>query len=574
MVMRGIAVSEGIAVGPILLYSPAQVQVQKRNCLESEIEAQLAHYHAAATAALNELQALTNSLAAHDPEKAKIFTAHQDILADVAIAAEIQTAIRTNRCCGDWAIQSVYEQFIQMLSQVSDPLIQERADDLKDVRRRLLRIWRGETTRDLSSLDRPVVVAAKDLLPSDTASMDRSNVLAILTEAGGPTSHSAIIARSYGIPAVLGIGGLLHAVSNGQTVAVDARPGAGTVTADPDGELVSSYGQIGKELQKKAALARAFLGRKGLTADGEAVEIGLNIASGDAGDSESMPYVDFVGLFRTEFLYMCRSTLPDEEEQFQIYRAVLQKMGDRPVTLRTLDIGGDKTTECLDLPKEDNPFLGRRALRLCFSLPEVFRTQLRAALRASAFGTLWIMFPMVGSLEDFRRAKAQLEQARRELEHEGVLISPHIKVGMMIEIPSIAILADAAAREADFASIGTNDLCQYTMAADRLNPDVAAYCQSYHPAVFRLISSVADAFIKEKKPLSICGELGGDALAVPALVGLGIRKLSMGASSLAAVKQALSARTVPEMEALSARLLRCATAEEATILLRDDANQY
>jgi phosphotransferase system enzyme I (PtsI) len=420
MVIHGIAVSEGIAVGPIFVYKPARTRVQKSFCTEEEIDAELKHYAAVCCAAQKELQELAETLASHDREKAKIFTAHQDILADVAITEEIHKAIRDTRCRGDWAIQSVYEKFIGMLSQVTDPLIQERAADLKDVQQRLLRLWNGSSVKDLSSLSHPVVVAAQDLLPSDTASLNRSKILAILTEIGGPTSHSAIIARSYNIPAVLGIGGLLSKVSSGQIAAVDARAGAGIVTLDPGAETEEEYEHIRLELKNKAEIARTFLDREGFTADGTKIEIGLNITSAGAGECESMHYVDYVGLFRTEFLYMGRSTLPEEEEQFQIYKKVLKQMGKRPVTLRTLDIGGDKTTDCLILPKEDNPFLGRRALRLCFSMPELFRTQLRAALRASVYGNLWIMFPMVSSLEDFRKAKGILNEVHEELSNEGI----------------------------------------------------------------------------------------------------------------------------------------------------------
>ena len=573
MVLHGISVSEGVAIGPIFVYEPASPQAQERFCGEEELDAELEHYASVCRAAQHELQGMIDSLAAYDREKAKIFTAHQDLLADVAVTEEIQKAIREKRYCGDWAIQSVYETFIQMLSQTPDPLIRERVADLKDVRQRLLRLWNGAATQGLSSLDAPVIVAAKDLLPSDTASLDRSKVLAILTEAGGPTSHSAILAKSYGIPAILGIRGLLSSVSSGQTVAVDARAGKGCATIEPPSEMKEEYERIRSGLQDAAAVTRTFLDRPGLTADGEKIEIGLNITSANAAEYDAMRTADYVGLFRTEFLYMGRSTLPGEEEQFQIYRRVLHEMDGRPVTLRTLDIGGDKTTECLDLPKEANPFLGRRALRLCFSMPELFRTQLRAALRASVFGNLWIMFPMVTSLEDFRKAKGILNEIREELLIEKIPVAPNLKVGIMIEVPAIALMADVVAREVDFASIGTNDLCQYTTAADRLNPDVAAYYQSEHPALFRLISSTAYAFTKAGKPLSICGELGGDPLTAPALVGFGVHKLSMNLSAAAPVKQALAGRTIPELNRLAVEILQCETAEQVHTLLLKSQNE-
>ncbi|MEA4933652.1 MAG: phosphoenolpyruvate--protein phosphotransferase [Lawsonibacter sp.] len=570
MVLHGIPVSEGVAVGRLFLYRPLQFHVQKSFCPEEQAEEELARYAAAVRAADTELRELVEFLAAHDPEKAKIFSAHLDILTDVSIDEEIRAAIRNRRFQGDWAIQSTYDSFIQMLEQAPDALIRERAEDLKDVRERLLRIWNGAAGQDLSTLPGPVIVAAHDLLPSDTASMDRVNVLAILTETGGPTSHSAILARSYGIPAILGISGLLDRICQRQKAAVDARSGVGTLTLDPDERLVEEYGEMREALTRQAGITTAFLDAEGKTADGIRVEIGLNITSADAKECEGMAHVDYIGLFRTEFLYMGRSAPPDEEEQVQIYQNVLTQMHGRTVTLRTLDIGGDKSTDCLDLPKEENPFLGKRGLRLCFAMPELFRTQLRAALRASVFGDLWIMFPMVGSLEDFRRAKAILMQIRSELEEEHIPVSPHVKVGIMIEIPSIALMAEEVAREVDFASIGTNDLCQYTMAADRLNPAVSDYCQSYHPALMRLIAQTAAAFTQAGKPLSVCGELGSDVLAAPVLVGFGIRKLSMGLSTVARVKQTLAACTARQMERRALMALKCKTAVEVEKLLRGD----
>ena len=336
-----------------------------------------------------------------------------------------------------------------------------------------------------------------------------------------------------------------------QEVVLDAVDGV--ILTDIDDEARAFYEKKREETLRRQAHTKQYIGREPVTPDGVRIAVELNIASAEPQELEGARYTDGVGLFRSEFLYMGRSTLPTEEEQFQAYRKVLMTYGKRPVILRTLDIGGDKPLDCLDIPKGDNPFLGNRALRLCFQHPEVFRTQLRAALRASVYGQLWLMFPMVASMDDIRRAKGCLEQARDELTAEGIPFSPEMKVGIMVEIPSIAIIADQAAKEVDFASIGTNDLTQYLTAVDRGDPAVRSYYQTYHPALFRLIGYVVKAFSACGKPVGVCGEMGGDPLAAAVLMGLGMRQLSMGAQLLvAAVKQMIfrtsceTARTLAE----------------------------
>ncbi|MCL2181799.1 MAG: phosphoenolpyruvate--protein phosphotransferase, partial [Treponema sp.] len=490
---------------------------------------------------------------------------HQDIVNDVAIQEEIPSKIMDEHWSGDWAIYKVYETFIKMIKRAPDPLIAERSADFDDVRRRLLKLWYGMDEESLAKLPEPVIVAAKDLLPSDTATMDRANVLAILTETGGPTSHSAIIAKSYGIPAVLGIQGLLETAKHGQSAAVNA--GEGIVNLDPDAALLSDYAKKSEIFRRDMEITRTFQKKEALTKDNVKIDIGLNIAEADAQELEAADYTDSVGLFRTEFLYMGRDTLPGEDEQFGVYKKVLERFGKRPVILRTLDIGGDKPLSSLELPKEENPFLGNRAIRLCFTYPEIFKTQLRACLRAAVYGNLWVMFPMVGSIDDIRKAKEFVEIARNDLKKEGSTFG-EIKTGIMIEIPSIALLAHHAAAEVDFASIGSNDLCQYLCAADRMNSAVEHYYQSYHPALLSLINHAVKAFAKAGKPISVCGELGGDPLITPLLVGIGMRKLSMGAASVAKVKRNIASLTVKKAEEIASRVLEFATAQEIEEYLR------
>ena len=558
-VLRGNGVSPGIAAGKIFIYSIINIEPEKSLCDPTEVQAELDRYEKARKQALEELEKIKLAMEKDDPEKAGIFKAHQDIVNDVAINEEIPSKIKEELWRGDWAIYKVYEIFIKMIKRAPDPVIAERAADFDDVRHRLLRLWSGKEEISLARLEEPVIIAAKDLLPSDTATMDRAKVLAILTETGGPTSHSAIIAKSYGIPAVLGIQGLLETVKQNQSAAVDA--GEGTVNLDPDSAMLDNYKKKKDAFLKEKNITETFLKREAITADNIKIDIGLNIASADKHELEAADYTDSVGLFRTEFLYMGRATLPGEDEQYSVYKKVLEKFGKRPVILRTLDIGGDKPLSSVKLPKEENPFLGNRALRLCFSYPEIFKTQLRACLRASVHGNLWIMFPMVGSLDDIRKAKEFILSAKEELKKEGTAFGD-IKTGIMIEIPSIALVANHAAKEVDFASIGSNDLCQYLCAADRMNSDVESYYQSYHPAIFSLIKHTVNAFIKEGKPVSVCGEMGSDALAVPVLIGLGIRKLSMGAASVAGIKRIISSLTVKKAEKIAAHVLELPTAAD------------
>ena len=567
MLLSGKKAAPGIAVGRVFVYKKNNSVPAEDFVPAGEEQSHLDRYLAVKKQAMDELEEIRLSMQKHDPEKAEIFKAHQDIVDDIVINEEIPAKILNERWAGDWAIYHVYETVLVVLRQTGDPLIAERAADFDDVRALLLRLWYGQKSEGLSVLTEPVIIAARELMPSDTASMDRDKVLAILTETGGVTSHTAIIAKSYGIPAVLGIQGLLDAVKQGQLAAVNADEG--TVILDPKEAVAAEYSKKYDAFRRSKQDAETFRNRDALTIDGVKIDVGLNIADANTELAAAL-YTDSVGLFRTEFLYMGRGSLPTEDEQFSVYRKVLEHFGERPVILRTLDIGGDKRLSSMELPREENPFLGNRALRFCFSRPEIFRTQIRASLRASAYGNLWVMFPMVGSLDDIRRAKEHIAVVREELKKEGKTCG-EIKTGIMIEIPSIALISDLAAREVDFASIGSNDLCQYLCAADRMNSAVAAYYQSYHPAMLRLIKETVAAFKNAGKPISICGELGADPLAVPVLIGLGMRKLSMGAASVAAVKRAIASVTVKKAEEIAEKALQFSTAAEVEKYLTDNA---
>ena len=562
----GTAVSAGVVIGKVYLYERFVSDVSK--CPMGTPAEEAAHYLAARDAAQGELETLCQHFTElGDNEKASIFSAHLEILSDETMDEEIQAGISGGESSGPWVIRSVYEQYASMFEQLADPIIRERAVDLRDVCARLLRCWEGLPEQNLSALPEPVIIITHDLVPSDTATLDRNNVLGIVTEIGGSTSHSAIIARSYEIPAVLGVSGIVSQLEDRQEVILDAVDGA--ILTGFDEEVRSAYEAKRREILRRQAHTKLYIDREPITPDGVRIAVELNIASAEPQNLEYAKYTDGVGLFRSEFLYMGRSALPTEEEQYEAYASVSRAMGDRPAVVRTLDIGGDKPLDCLDIPKEDNPFLGNRALRLCFQHPDMFRTQLRASLRASVYGNLWLMFPMVASMDDIRRAKSCLESAKAELTAEGIPFSPDLKVGIMVEIPAIAFLADQAAREVDFASIGTNDLTQYLTAVDRGNPEVRAYYQTYHPSLFRLIGYVVRSFAAQGKPVGVCGEMGGDPLAAAVLIGLGMRQLSMGAASVASIKQMILSTSCETAKALAETVCGLSTADEVRKYLKE-----
>ena len=566
MKYSGNNVSPGYAVGTAYVYEPFRPIVPDGKVAAQEPAEAAAHYQKAKQLAQCELQEIIDRLSGEKDEKAKIFTAHLDILFDEVMDEDILRMIGEQKASAETAVSRVYETYAKELEGLGDELIRERAADLRDVKNRLLRCLSGAPERNLSSLAGPVIILARNLLPSDTATIDRKNVLAIVTETGGETSHSAIIAKSYGIPAILGISDVLSSVKHGDPVIVDAVKG--NFYTKPTGEQIEYFTKKRDEYAANAREIKKCLTQQPVMKDGKRIGIFMNIGSGKNEELESEPYVDGIGLFRTEFLYLEKEQPPTEEEQFEIYRKVLSRFGDKPVVLRTLDIGGDKTVSYLNLPKEDNPFLGNRALRFCLSRCDIFKTQLRAAFRASVYGNLWIMFPMVGTLDDIRNAKAAVEEVKAELRAEEKAFSGNVKIGIMIEIPSIAILADKAAKEVDFASIGTNDLCQYTLAVDRMNPSITQYYQSYHPSLFRLIGYVAEEFRKEGKTVSVCGELGGDRLAPAVLIGLGISKLSMSLSSVARTKMLISKLTMERAQEIAETVKNLGTAGEVSDYLQ------
>ena len=566
MILKGKSAAAGIVTGSIYIYNDETFTPSESFIPLGEEQAHLDRYQFVKKLVIEELEAVRLTMEKLDPAKALIFEAQKEIADDIVINEEIPAKILNDKWAGDWAIHKVYEGVISLLRLTKDAIISERTADFDDVRSQLLKFWyAGDLDRKknegLSRLTEPVIIVSYDLKPSDTASLDKDKVLAILTETGGETCHTAIIARSYGIPAVLGIEGLLGKVKQGQYAAVNAAEG--TVIIDPSDDVISDFKKKSELFKLDMAAAKSFRDRECRMKSGEKVDIGLNVSTAFENEDElkAQKYSDYAGLLRTEFLFLGRNDAPPEDEQFAYYRNILECFGKKPVILRALDIGADKQVPYLNIKREENPFLGIRGIRYCFENLKIFTTQLRAVLRSSVYGNLWLMLPMIGSIEEIIKAKEIIEQVKIDLKKEKKPFGD-FKLGIMIEVPSIALIADAAAREADFASIGTNDLCQYVCAADRANSFAESYYNQFHPAMFRLLKQINSAFTAACKPLSICGELGSDTLAAPVLIGLGFRKLSMGAASIAEIKRRIASITLEQAEKAAGEVLKMTTVEE------------
>lgn len=535
MKLSGNPVSRGTAIAPAYRYTPLPKQISEGHICESEKQAAMKSVKAAFSAADGELRQLISSFSSQETEQVAIFSAHREILHDEELFSGIEQRISKDAMAPDRAIESSINEFIDILSLVKDETLRLRITDMKDVRNRLLRCLRGEKIGGITCMKEKCILIARDLLPSDTATMDKAHILGIVTELGGATSHTAILARSYGIPALVGVAGILECIEAGDVLILDAL--AGELIVQPTNEEMRHALEKQEHWRASALDEESFRNKDAVTKDGTRILIGQNIGSDQ---DEISVGADFIGLFRTEFLYMHSDHLPTEEEQFAAYVRVMKQANGRMVTLRTLDIGGDKRLSYMDLPVEENPFLGMRGVRLCFDREDILITQLRAVLRASVYGPLGILIPMIDGAEDVLRVKQILRAVIQSLNDQSIPYGHDYKLGVMIETPAAALVADDLACEVDFASIGSNDLCQYTHAVDRMNASVATYYQGNSKAMLRLMQMAVQAFDLAEKPISLCGELGGDPQSTALLVGLGLRKLSMNASSIATVKRKLS----------------------------------
>ena len=569
--LKGIAASDGVAVAKAYLLVQPDLSFSKVSVEDTAAEeARLDDALAKSTA---ELQQIRDKAAQTLGEaEAQVFDAHLMVLSDPEMIGQIKQNVTDNKVNAEAALKEVTDMYIGMFEAMDDnAYMQERAADIKDVAKRILAHLLNVTLPNPSMINEEVVVVAHDLTPSDTAQLDRNFVKAFVTDIGGRTSHSAIMARSLEIPAIVGTMEITAKVKAGDILAVNGI--IGDVIVNPTDDQAAEFVEAGKAYADQKAEWEKLKDAETVTADGKHFELAANIGTPKDLEGVHNNGAEAVGLYRTEFLYMDSPDFPTEEDQYKAYKAVLEGMAGKPVVVRTMDIGGDKELPYLKLPHEMNPFLGYRALRISLSElgDDMFRTQLRALLRASAHGNLRIMFPMVATLKEFRTAKKMYEEERQKLIDEGVEISNEIQVGIMIEIPAAAVLADKFAKEVDFFSIGTNDLIQYTMAADRMNEQVSYLYQPYNPSILRLIKNVIDSAHAEGKWAGMCGEMAGDQTAVPLLVGMGLDEFSMSATSVLKTRSLMKRLSTTDMQELAKRALEdCDTMEEVVELI----NQY
>ncbi|BAK57578.1 phosphoenolpyruvate--protein phosphotransferase [Lactococcus garvieae] len=568
--LKGIAASSGVAVAKAYLL--VQPDLSFETVTVENIENEEARLDAALAAAQSELQIIKDkAVDSLGEEAAAVFDAHMMVLADPDMTAQIKATIESKKVNAEAALKEITDMFIAIFEGMEDnAYMQERAADIKDVTKRVMANLLGVKLPSPALINEEVIIVAEDLTPSDTAYLDKKYVKAFVTNIGGRTSHSAIMARTLEIPAVLGTNNITELVSEGQLMAVSGL--TGEVVLDPTPEQQSEFHAAGEAYAAQKAEWAALKDAETVTADGKHFELAANIGTPKDVEGVNDNGAEAVGLYRTEFLYMDAQDFPTEEDQYEAYKAVLEGMNGKPVVVRTMDIGGDKTLPYFDLPEEMNPFLGWRALRISLSNSgdAMFRTQLRALLRASVHGTLRIMFPMVALVTEFRAAKKIYDEEKAKLIAEGVPVAEGIEVGIMIEIPAAAMLADQFAKEVDFFSIGTNDLIQYTMAADRMNEQVSYLYQPYNPSILRLINNVVKAAHAEGKWAGMCGEMAGDQTAVPLLMGIGLDEFSMSATSVLQTRSLMKRLDSTKMEELSNKALtECATMEEVVALVEE-----
>ena len=571
--LKGIAASDGVAVAKAYLL--VQPDLSFETVTVEDISAEEARLDAALAASQDELSVIREkAVESLGEEAAAVFDAHLMVLADPEMTGQIKETIRAKQVNAEAALTEVTNMFIAIFESMDDnPYMQERAADIRDVTKRVLANLLGKKLPNPATIDEESIIVAHDLTPSDTAQLNKKFVKAFVTDIGGRTSHSAIMARTLEIAAVLGTNNITELVKDGDILAVSGI--TGEVVINPTEEQIAEFNAAGEAYAKQKAEWAQLKDAPTVTADGKHFELAANIGTPKDVEGVNDNGAEAVGLYRTEFLYMDSQDFPTEEDQYEAYKAVLEGMNGKPVVVRTMDIGGDKGLPYFDLPKEMNPFLGYRALRISISETgnQMFRTQLRALLRASVHGKLRIMFPMVALLTEFRTAKGILEEEKAKLVAEGVTVADDIEVGIMIEIPAAAMLADQFAKEVDFFSIGTNDLIQYTMAADRMNEQVSYLYQPYNPSILRLINNVIKAAHAEGKWAGMCGEMAGDQTAVPLLVGMGLDEFSMSATSILRTRSLMKKLDTAKMEEYANRALtECSTMEEVLELSKKYVN--
>lgn len=566
--LKGIAASDGIAAAKA--YMLVQPDLSFSETSIDDPEAEIKRLDDAVEASKSELELIKQKATENlGEEEAQVFEAHLTILADPELLGQIKDKIKNDKVNAEAALKSVTDMFIEMFEAMTDnAYMQERAGDIRDVTKRIMSHLLGVTLPNPALIQEEVVIVAHDLTPSDTAQLDRNYVKGFITDIGGRTSHSAIMSRTLEIPAVVGSGSATTDIQEGEMVIIDGINGDALV--DPTDAELADYKQKAAEFAAQKEEWARLKDAKSVSADGKEVLLGANIGTPNDVLGANDNGAEAVGLFRSEFLYMNSNELPTEDEQYEAYKAALEGMSGKQVVVRTMDIGGDKELPYLPLPEEQNPFLGYRAIRICLNRQDIFRTQLRALLRASKYGRLAIMFPMIATVQEFKDAKAIFEEEKANLVASGVEVSDDIQVGMMMEIPAAAMIADKLAKYADFFSIGTNDLIQYSMAADRGNERVSYLYQPYNPSILRLIKNIIDASHKEGKWTGMCGEMAGDQIAVPLLLGLGLDEFSMSATSILKTRSLIKKLDSKEMKELADKAVSdCETVDEVVSLVKE-----
>ena len=562
MRIQGISGSRGVAVGNVYKYIQEEIIIPDYTVADGDVEAEIGKFAAAMAATLKQLDIIRQkALVDMGPEEAAIFEAHMQIAQDPSLSDGIKSLVESTKTNVVAATAQTIDTFAGIFLGMDDPYMRERGADIKDIGDRLMRNMLGMNPRGLSHISVQVILVAHDLAPSDTASLDKNVVKGIVTAAGGPTSHAAIMARTLEIPAVMGVGDIESFVDGARAVVLGTD---GVALMNPSDAELADYSAQAEAFQDELKRLKDSANLEAVTVDGHHVDLFGNIGKSKDADNAINMGASGIGLYRTEFLYMENDELPAEDVQFEEYKQVAESLHGNPVIIRTMDIGGDKELKCLDLPEEMNPFLGYRAIRISLNRPDIFKVQLRALLRASAFGDIHIMYPMIASVEEVKCANVMLEECKAELRKEGVAFNEDIKVGIMIEVPAAAVIAPILAKYVDFFSIGTNDLCQYTLAVDRMNEAIGNLYQPLHPGVLRLIKGVIDASHEQGNFTGMCGELAGDPVATMILLGLGLDEFSMTASSIPLIKNILRSVSKAECEAVATHALTLDTAEEIT----------
>ena len=564
---KGIGASEGISIGKVMLFIEEEMNIPQEKISEVQVGTEIEKLLDAQKKSKLQLISIRDKVKEKMGEdKAAIFDGHIMLLEDDDLMDEVKDKIKAEKMAASRALDEGVNEYCEMISQLDDPYLREREADLKDVGKRWLKNILGIRMKDLSNLDPETVVVAYDLTPSDTAQLDLKNAVGFITEIGGKTSHSAIMARSLELPAVVGVKDALKEMADGASIVMNGE--VGEIIIEPDAEILKDYTEKREAYLKEKEELKKLIDEEAVTADGHKVELWGNIGSPEDIDAVLEAGATGVGLYRTEFLFMNSDHLPTEEEQYKAYRVVAEKLQGKPVTIRTMDIGGDKELPYMDLPKELNPFLGWRAIRISLVKQDIFKTQLRAILRASAYGQVKIMYPMVTSINEVRKANEILDECKRELDEIGKKYDKDIKVGIMVETPSVAIISYKFAKEVDFFSIGTNDLTQYFLAVDRGNELVASLYDSFNPAVLEAIQKVIDAGHDRNISVSMCGEFAGDRRATEVLLGMGLDAFSMSASSVLQVKKKIRNSNYEKAQKYRDEILALNTPEEVLENLR------